>query len=165
MKSAKFRPTFSFPTELTAREVVQIVKTEILKLPDEYAGQFANEYAIIGTTGKNRHFWSPWLQIEVRQYEHSREVFGRFTPHPNVWTGIVFLYLVLACCVFFGMMIAMSQQMAGESPWAYLTLPICGIIALVVWLVAQTGQRLAEDEMRKLQQRIEQWVKQVNRGD
>jgi len=155
MKTAKFRPTFSFPTELTARQVIKLVKEDLQQNPELYHGQFASEYAIIGTAGKNRHFWSPWLQIEVREEEDSKQVFGRFTPHPNVWTGIVFINLVLACCLFFGTIIAVSQQMAGEPPWGYVSIPVCALIAVIVWLVAQAGQRLAESEMEELQSRIQ----------
>jgi hypothetical protein len=162
MKTAKFRPTFSFPTELTARQVIRLVKADLQHDCDLYYGQFASEYAIIGTAGKHRHFWSPWLQLEVREDQETKLVFGRFTPHPNVWTGIVFINLVLACCSFFGIMIAMSQQLAGEFPWAYLSIPICAGIALTVWLVAQTGQRLAESEMQELQSRIEKCLRNPN---
>lgn len=164
MKTAKFRPTFSFPTNLTARQVIRLVKDDLEQDPELYYGQFASEYAIIGTTGKHRHFWSPWLQIEVREDQETKTVFGRFTPHPNVWTGIVFINLVLACCVFFGLIIACSQQMAGETPWAYLSIPICLIIGLIVWLIAQTGQRLAESEMEELRSRIEKCLQNPGNG-
>lgn len=154
MTTFQFRPTFSCPTELVPTEFIRRVKTWVLSHPDQYKGQFTSEHAMIGTTGKQRHFWSPWLQLEVRTSEQGRVVFGRFTPHPSVFSAIMLANLFVAFSAFFGIMFGVSQQLSGEYPWAYYIVPVDILIALALWLISRIGQNLSAEEMIVLQNEI-----------
>ena len=120
-----------------------------------YRGQFAGDHAMISIVESERHFWSPWMHLEVRVGDAGPTVFGRFSPHPSIWTGFMFSYLSIAVIAFFAAMFGVSQQLSGQSPWAYYVIPGVLLLALILWFAAKTGQNLAQDEMKQMKARVE----------
>ncbi len=156
MSTTQFRPTFSLPTKNSPLEVIGSVKRLVESMPLEYQGQFTNEHAMISIVDSKRHFWSPCLQLELRQNDQQREIFGRFSPHPSIWTAIMLTHLAIGISLFFALMVGVAQQLSGESPWAYGVVPIGLLMALGLWFISQTGQRLAHQEMTQMRLCIEQ---------
>jgi hypothetical protein len=68
----------------------------------------------------------------------------------------MFAYLSIGVIEFFAIMFGVSQQLAGESPWAYWIIPIGVAIAAILWAAAQAGQKLADQEMRRMKKAIEE---------
>ena len=155
MSQAQMRPTFLLETDRSLDEVLGCVKQALSQEVGRYHGRFAGEHAMISIDESRRHFWSPWLHLEVRELEDKREVFGRFSPHPSIWTGFMMTYLAIATAMFFALMLAFSQMMIGHSPWAFLAIPLGLFIAGMLWIASQAGQRLAQEEMRGLTLLIE----------
>ncbi len=120
-----------------------------------FSGQYTDHHAMVSIVETNRHFWSPWMNIDIREQPQSRLVFCRFSPHPSIWTGFMFSYLALAVISFFAMMFGISQQLASQNPWAYFIIPGCAAVAGLLWVAAQAGQKLAHNEMRKMKAVIE----------
>jgi len=121
-----------------------------------YKGQFTGRHAMISIIESKRHFWSPWMNLEIRETDTGRHVFGRFSPHPSIWTGFMFAYLAIAAIVSFAAMFGLSQQLSGQPPWAYYIIPIGLIIATILWFAAKAGQNLANDEMQQMKASIEE---------
>lgn len=176
MSTVQMRPTFLLETELSAQETMRCVKESFSKSqsPAEndassdasciYCGQFARDHAMISIVESERHFWSPWMHVEIRGAESGHHVFGRFSPHPSIWTGFMFSYLAIGVIVFFAAMFGVSQQLSGQSPWAYYIIPAGLLIALILWFAAKAGQKLALDEMREMKSRIERCLQQTRTG-
>jgi hypothetical protein len=153
------RPTFSLETELSSKEVMRCLQQTFQQNPQEYEGQFTRDHAMISYEVSKRHFWSPWLQLECRENEGLRELFGRFSPHPSIWTGFMFSYLSIGVIVFFAAMFGVSQQLSNQSPWAYYVIPVAISIATGLWIASQFGQRLAQVEMMQLKSRVEECLR------
>lgn len=68
----------------------------------------------------------------------------------------MFAFLGLACLTFFAAMFGVSQQLSGQSPWAYVFIPIGLLIAAVLWFISKAGQKLAYDEMERMHAKIEE---------
>ncbi len=151
MITSRMRPTFSFPTSLGAPEAFDQLRQRITTT-GELLGQFADGHAIISIAESRRHFWSPWLHLEVRETADGNEIFGRFSPHPSIWTGFMFAYLSLAVIVFFAFIVLMAQLMVKQTPWGALPIPVCGFFALALWIASQAGQKLAWVEMASMKQ-------------
>lgn len=158
MSHPKMRPTFLLETERSVEDVVNCVKDALTNNSGTYRGRFAGEHAMISIDESERHFWSPWLHLEVRELEDKREVFGRFSPHPSIWTGFMMTYLAMATAIFFALMFGFSQMMIGNPPWAFSVIPFALAIAGSLWLASQAGQRLAHAEMEGLSKLIEDSV-------
>ncbi len=159
MSVAQVRPTFSLNTEMPADQVMRCIQRSIAESPNEFQGQFTSYHAMISIEPARRRFWSPWLHLEVRDGDDGREVFGRFSPHPSIWTGFMFSWLAIAVLVFFAAMFGISQQMAGEAAWAWYMIPVLLVIAALLWVGSQAGQRLSHDEMIQIRSKIEQCVR------
>ena len=98
-----------------------------------------------------RHFWSPWLMLDVQAQPGGTHLYGRFSPHPSVWTGFAFCYLTLGAIGFFALIFSWASHLSGSGkPWVGLLAPVCALIALGLWWASQAGQRLARGEMATL---------------
>ena len=160
MSSVQLRPTFHLESDLTTEEVVRRIQGSFsnrtgTSSSNDYQGQFTGNHAMISILEAKRHFWSPWMHLEIRNDEQHRIIAGRFSPHPSIWTGFMFAFLAIACLTMFAAMFGVSQQMSGQTPWAYYVIPICLLVAAVLWFVSKTGQALAHDEMEQMRSKIE----------
>lgn len=157
MATIRLRPTFDIlvkdeePAEVWNRVQLSVEKKGL-------DGQFRDRFAMISMVESERHFWSPWLHLDLRHDDESTTLHGRFSPHPSIWTALVFGYLVLAVIAFFGAVVGYSQWLSGEAPWGCLVIPIVAVLALLVWGISQVGQRLAHDEMVELKRCVENAV-------
>lgn len=158
MSTLLLRPTFRLTSPSTEKATLERIQNAVNELDGVMSGQFKARHAVISISGSDRHFWSPWLNLQVQEEETGCEVFGRFSPHPSVWTAFAFSYIALGVLAFFSTIIGMSQQLAGQPPYAYYSLPVWGLIALVLWLAAQVGQKLANDQMIQMQQLVEESI-------
>jgi hypothetical protein len=125
---------------------------------DRLDGQVARDHALVSFVESHRHFWSPWLHLELRKSDSSRQIYGRFSPHPSIWTGFMFSYLALAVTAFFACIFGLAQTLAGESAWAFWVMPACAVIAVLLWIAARTGQRLAHQQMVELTELVQEWI-------
>jgi hypothetical protein len=160
MSAVQLRPTFRLETELGEDEVIRRIHDSFSNRPDapsqnDYQGQFASHHAMISILESKRQFWSPWMHLEIRNDDQHRIISGRFSPHPSIWTGFMFAFGAIACLTFFAAMFGVSQQLSGQTPWAYYAIPLCLLVATVLWFVSKTGQTLARDEMERMRSRIE----------
>ncbi len=106
------------------------------------------DHVVLCVDVATRHFWSPWLMLDIAQHDGGTHLHGRFSPHPSVWTGYAFCYLTLTAIGFFSLIFAWASQLSGSGrPSVGLIAPVCALIAFAMWWVSQVGQRLARDEM------------------
>ncbi len=161
MSTAKFRPTFRVPSPLEAGEIMKRVQHGLQDHADNFTGQVKRSHAMISIVDSKRHFWSPWLHLEIREEDSSQQLFGRFSPHPSIWTAFMFSYLALAVLFFFSIVFGLSQQLAGQAPTGYYALAVWTAIAILLWFISQAGQKLAREEMESMKQMIEKSLDQV----
>lgn len=103
---------------------------------------------------RRRRFWSPWLQLELAHRGDQTHLFGRFSPHPAVWTAYIFGYLLLATTALFALMFGAGQALSVGRPTAFWALAVIVPAAAAMWWTSQIGQRLARNEMADLRARV-----------
>jgi hypothetical protein len=158
MSVAQMRPTFSLDTGLSQEDIMNCLRKVVEHCPGDYLGQFTRDHALISIEQSKRHFWSPWMHLEIRSDQEAgnqRQVFGRFSPHPSIWTGFMFSYLSIGVLVFFGLMLGCVAAAVGANPWGYYCIPGLLLVAGLLWLASKMGQKLAFDEMRTMKAQIE----------
>ncbi len=148
------RPTFLLQTSLSPVQARNRVLDSVKEKSSDLSGQFTEDHALVSFVGTKSHFWSPWLHLEFRESDLGVQIFGRFSPHPSIWTAFIFAYFSLAAITFFSIIAGVAQTVASESPWGFLMIPLCGFVALALWLVSQTGQKFAQNEMQELKQLV-----------
>lgn len=164
--SLHHRPTFALTVPAAAESVQLRLKQRLTdpKLEVTWArtpgagaaAERAETHVLITFRPEHRHFWSPWLHLDLMVEPQHTRISGRFSPHPSVWTGFAFGYLALAVLSFFALVFGYSQSTIGSSPVALGAIPIAAAIAALMWWSAQIGQRLARDQMGQIRAQLQE---------
>jgi len=113
------------------------------------------DHFVLTVRESQQHFWSPWLNVEVRPRGDGDALVGRFSPHPSVWTGFAFAYLALVMVLLLSLSFSLALHLSGSAPW---TLGIAGgtvVVMLLMWVASQLGQRWAHAQMDTLRAALE----------
>ncbi len=103
-----------------------------------------------------RRFWSPHLSIQVSPLESGSQLFGRFSPRPEIWTMFMAIYGVVFILMFAGAIYGYVQWMLGDAPWGIVLLPVGGTVIGGLHAASLVGQNLSADQMRLLRDRLDQ---------
>lgn len=122
---------------------------------DDYPieGRTAGNHLMLVVPVADRHFWSPWLNLELIEEDESpgsTHIKGRFSPNPSVWTGFMLVYSSLGVLAFLAVMFGAAQMIMGNSPWALWFLIVLGVIAGSMYWASLVGQKIAHDQMQLL---------------
>ncbi len=149
------RPRFALEFPATADEVMDCIRSMLETEGPGYGGTSARRCAELFVDESERRFWSPHLSIQVQEQGKGSVLSGRFSPRPEVWTLIMFVYFLMAFAVVFGSAYGYVQWLLGSTPWGLLAVP--GGIAVIVLLHAASivGQRLSDDQMELLRSRLD----------
>lgn len=113
-------------------------------------GTLARNHLHVAVGAAQRHFWSPTLDVTLRDHPDGTLLLGRFGPHPNVWTMYVFGYGVCAFAAIVAACWALAQWAIGSPPLALAWLAGSGVAALAVWGSARVGASIGHDQMEQL---------------
>ncbi len=159
-----FRPGFDRTVDFSADEVSRRIQRLVGAGAGELAGNCLATHFQLTVQEGERHFWSPWLHLEIEA--RSREalddrgsterawVRGYFTPAPSLWTGFMLLGIALVSLAFFSGTWGLVQIYLGQSPLALLGTLVCALGLLLLVGMSRAGQRLAEQQMDQLQKRV-----------
>ena len=111
-------------------------------------------HLVLTHTAHLRHLWSPWLHVEVEALGSGSRVIAKFSPHPNLWTSFAFGYFTLGTTALFAACFALAQSMLSQPPWAWWVAGVAALMMLAMFLIAKLGQRLANEQMRELSERL-----------
>lgn len=123
-------------------------------------GQVIERHAVLQLPAARRTLLSPFLNLEVTERDGRPVLKGRFSPHPNVWTGFLAVYLFLGMAgTVFGWY-GLSQWTVDEPPTMLLGVP--GSLAAIAFVygAAVIGQGLTADEMYDLRALVDRAVRE-----
>jgi hypothetical protein len=156
MSIPKMRPTFLLPVGLTREQTIGRLR-DLVEHPDgRFAGKVVGRHVMLTVCEEDRHFWSPWLDLEVIEEEIESDsgaavtVRGRFMPHPSIWTGYVAVYFFLATFGLFAAIFTCAQWATETPPTALWAVGLTVLATAAAWWSAQVGQRLARVQMELL---------------
>lgn len=150
MQIPPMRPTFTIEFPLPPHEAIERLGVLVNDRDHPIEGRIAGNHLMLVIPPTRRHFWSPWLNLEVQTCEAGSSVIGRFSPNPSVWTAFMLTYIALGTLVFFVAMFGVSQWMMGKPPNA-LPLALVPIgIGLVMYWASLIGQKIANEQMNEL---------------
>ncbi len=158
MKAPLLRPTFRIPIALPREEATVEIRRRLLARQD-LAGRWMGKgrWVDLFVRESERRVWSPYLSGRLDDCENGQcAVFGRFAPHPEVWTFFMFLYFMIAFFVVFGAMFGYVQWASNEPAWALWSVWIGVPILLLIHLASFIGARLGQSQMRQLKGILEE---------
>jgi len=126
---------------------------------------FLKNNIIVKIPEEVHHYWSPELQLEVRQNPLKNEantthkektiIRGYIGPKSNVWTMFMFLYIAFGSLILGGVIYGSSQQMLDIPVTGYWYSLLGSMGLLLTFIASQIGQKMAEEESSILLNLIE----------
>jgi hypothetical protein len=150
MTLPKMRPTFELSSSAPPEQTIRSLRSLADDASHPIDTQTAGTHLMLSIPSGSRHFWSPYLHLEIHSAQSGATVQGRFSPNPSVWTGIMLTYIALCTLMFFAAVIAFAQLMMQRSPSALIPLPFLVLICAAIYWASLVGQRLANEQMHQL---------------
>lgn len=146
MTSIRVRPRFKHQVNGSAKEIHDKLVEGFKKHADLVHIIERRHLIVVEFNEDVRHYWSPQLQLSVEETEDGTEVRGLYGPHPNVWSIFFYGYAAMGVLGTFLAIIGISQAMIQQKYWAFYAMGACGIIAIVLYFVAQFGQKIGAEQ-------------------
>lgn len=150
MTTIEIRPRFQKSVNLVQKDILNRFQEALDSEVIPVRGYIVDHHIVLKVLEEDRHFWSPQLDLEIEEQEEGCLIKGLFGPHPSVWFLFVFFYAFLGFVSLVVMVMGFSQLNLGMSARILWFLPLAGIIFLLVFSSAKTGQRLGRAQMHQL---------------
>jgi hypothetical protein len=147
------RPRFELRSRLSPDALADRMNRFLREAEDMRGIAFATRIEL-AITGADHHFWSPQLVAEVTESEGGSRIDARFGPDPYVWAMYVLSYVALGLLALLALAFGASQSIVGETPTAFLALPVLAVLAGLVFGASFVGQGLGSDQMYRLRAKL-----------
>jgi hypothetical protein len=156
MQATQLRPTFTVELPMQVDDAMQVIRQEIGS-PECYGRVVSAGHCVeFFVDDKDKRLWSPYLSVQAQQEEQRTVLFGRFSPRPEVWTFVMFLYAINSFLVIFGAMFGYGQWAIERTPWALACIPVGVVCIAAIHISSMIGQRLSADQMHRLRDCLDQ---------
>lgn len=149
MTSFHIRPRFRKTIKASIEEIITDIQTHLEK-STTCQGSVSHYNASIRVKDEEQHYWSPQLGLSFEKVEEGTLIRGLYGPAPNVWVLFAFSYGALALLGLFHLMIGISMVQMGKNPWILWSICTEGILALILYIAAQMGQKKGAEQLYRL---------------
>jgi len=166
LSSFRVRPRFAETLPLTKDET----RTRLLaSLRAESEGLFElrpfADFLGIHIAESHRRYWSPRLMLSLYDWpEGGTLIEGTYGPEIEVWSVFLYGYLSTGLLGTLSAIYGGAQMFIGQEPWAFYVTDTMIVIALVLYLAAQLGQKFGAVQTLKLHEAYERAVGPVRRA-
>ncbi|MGB8223152.1 MAG: hypothetical protein WCF10_11235 [Polyangiales bacterium] len=147
MAPPRMRPRFALQLPIARETWLDALRTALEDESGSLRGQVFRKHAVVQMGDAERTFWSPYLNLEVDDEPDGAAIVGRFSPHPNVWTMFMAIYILLALAALSGLSYGIVQYTLGQTPWSLLTVPAAIALFGFVYGATLIGQGLGAEQM------------------
>jgi len=161
MSSFRIRPRFKEELSQTVDQF-KILLSQALENTDEFTGLVSDNYCVIKIPNADRHYWSPQLTISIEEdFEDKSKITvrGLYGPKPSVWAIFFMGYAALGVLALFAGVFGLSQIMLEKPAPILWAIPVMAVIAIVLYLVAQGGQKVGAEQMYRIHHFYEDLIK------
>lgn len=153
MSSFRVRPRFEHTIELSREATrAQILAALAEKAPQLEVKSFP-EFIGLHIPAAERHRWSPrlFLSLEPTPGGGTR-IEGIYGPEIEVWSVFLYGYLLTGLLGTFSGIYGGAQLLIDDEPWAFYVTGSMAVIAGLLYLAAQLGQKLGAWQTFQLHQ-------------
>lgn len=151
----RMRPRFTVELPSSADELMQCIESTLEDDNLGCRGTSARRCAELFVDESERRLWSPHLSIQVQEVPQGSVLSCRYSPRPELWTFIMFVYFLMAFVVLFGSAFGYVQWLLGYTPWGLLAVPTGVSVIGLLHVASVVGQRLSSDQMALLRDRLD----------
>ena len=149
------RPRFEFQLPVTRERWLDALRSLLKSDTGSLRGQVFRKHAVVEMRDTERTFWSPYLNLEIEEEPDGSAIRGRFSPHPNVWTMFMAVYILLAIVALGGLTYGIVQYTLGQSPWSLWIAPSAVALFGFVYGATLIGQGLGAEQMYTMRSLID----------
>lgn len=146
MSSFRIRPRFKHQIKGKKDELERRI-CDVLEKEKQFVFTHLPDHIQIRIPSKDQHYWSPQLQLSFEQEEDKVIVRGLYGPNPTVWALFFFSYVTIGILGLFVGMWGFSLLMLNKDAWMLWFIPGLGVVALILYLISQAGQKLGAQQM------------------
>jgi hypothetical protein len=150
MSSFRVRPRFKHFSSDSKEEVEKRLVTALANCQNNCVAVHLPGHMYIKIPLEERHFWSPQLHVTFEESDGGTIIRGLYGPNPTVWAIFFFGYVALGLIFFFAGMWGLSRLSLGMSYDVLWVLPITAVLAIMLYIIAQTGQKIGAEQMYRL---------------
>ena len=147
MSSFRIRPRFRQEIKADMKDIQDRIANALEERDNPYRVTYLPNQIILKIPMETRHFWSPQLILTLEEKEDGILVRGLYGPNPSIWAMFFFAYSALGIIILFAGMVVLSQLSLGmETPLLWV-LPVCTALLVIIYFIAQTGQKIGAQQM------------------
>lgn len=150
MSSLHIRPRFKETYNLKPEEVGELVRKHIAEMECGCSAKILPGFIVLRIRPQDQHFWSPQLSLSFEVDEDDSEktvIRGLYGPNPTVWAFFTYGYAALAIVATFIGMYGFSKYSLGQDASILWVLPFLAVAAVVLYVIAQFGQKIGAEQM------------------
>ena len=151
----RLRPTFELPVALPPDEIIGRLRARLRDGDVRNCSATAARCVDLRVDAAARRIWSPHLSVQLREAPGGSVLYGRYGPHPEVWTFFMFLYFGAWFALVLGGIWAYVQWASGEPVGAVWVPLVALVVVLGVHVAGTLGRRLGRAQMRELRARLD----------
>jgi hypothetical protein len=158
MSSFRLRPRFKHRISGNQESLEHLIK-EALEDHESFTSQHLPGHLVLKLRAGKRHNWSPQLQLSFEQDGEHIIIRGLYGPNPTLWAIFFFGYLSLSILSLFVMVWGFSVWSLGKPATILYALPVFLVMAFLLYVGAQAGQKLGAQQMFDLHHFYEEITK------
>lgn len=159
MTSFRIRPRFKHLCQEPSKDLETRIKAELDKEGAICVGDCLPGHINLKIPFAQRHFWSPQLNITIEEVEGEGTVIrGLYGPNPTVWAIFFFGYVATGVLIFFLGMWGLTRYSLGMPAGILWAVPVLVAVGIILYLIAQFGQKLGAEQMFTLHHFYEELV-------
>jgi hypothetical protein len=158
MATTRLRPRCRIVSKSEPQTILEQIGMKLRNNNYHLEGQVVQEYAFIRFPKEKQQYWTPELNVWVREQDGETIVYGVMGPKPKIWTMFMFFYTAILTSAFFGSSYGVIQMILGmDAPFLWsIPLGILGVV--LVYSAAQYGQYKGKNQMEVLRNFLEEAV-------
>lgn len=151
MSSFRVRPRFKITSEKTVEELNKLlIEQKNRNEKETYIIEQNSGLTVIKIPKNEQHFWSPELHLVFEENNNKTLIRGLYGPKPEIWSFFSFSYIGLAVFSFFALIFGLAQISLKLSAPILWLLPIFAGFAVLIYLIAQFGQKFGAEQTFRL---------------
>ncbi len=149
----RVRPRFEHLVDHPEPEVRRRITQSFLRDPEVFDVRSMDEFVVVHIADAQRRRWSPRLQISLAAVGDAKtRVTGVYGPEHEVWATFIFGYIMAGLSATFSGIYGGVQVFLSDEPWALWITGSMLVVAGLLYLLAQFGQKLGAWQTFQLHQ-------------
>ena len=145
------RPRYEAFVPVAQTELVARVRRRMERAEPRVHAVMADKHLELLVDPSDRHFWSPWLSVDIEAAEGGSAIRARFGPHPAVWTLFMTIYIALSFITLGAGIYALALWTLGHEPWPLWLVPLAFALMGGAYVATLIGQGMGSDQTYILQ--------------